>query len=90
MAAECAILGVPAIHVSTRRLWYTDELEAKYHLVYNVETSEAGQALATRILQDSTADTTHRRQCARYLETTDNLITTVLSSLDEVVAQPQT
>ena len=35
MATESAILGTPAIFVSTSRRGYTDELESKYGLVYN-------------------------------------------------------
>jgi len=35
MAAESAILGTPAIFVSTSKRGYTDELESKYGLVYN-------------------------------------------------------
>jgi len=34
MAAECAILGTPAILVSTSRRGYTDELEQTYNMVY--------------------------------------------------------
>ena len=35
MASESAMLGTPAIFVSTSRRGYTDELESKYGLVYN-------------------------------------------------------
>jgi hypothetical protein len=35
MSTESAILGTPAIFVSTSRRGYTDELESKYGLVYN-------------------------------------------------------
>jgi len=35
MAAESAILGTPAIFVSTSKRGYTDELESKHGLVYN-------------------------------------------------------
>jgi predicted glycosyltransferase len=37
MASECAVLGVPAICVSTLRLGYLDEQEEKYGLVYNFQ-----------------------------------------------------
>lgn len=35
MASESAVLGTPAIYVSTLRLGYTDEEEKRYGLVYN-------------------------------------------------------
>lgn len=35
MASESAVLGTPAIFVSTRRLGYLDELEKRYGLVFN-------------------------------------------------------
>lgn len=35
MASEAAILGTPSIFVSSSRRSYTDELQDKYHLVYN-------------------------------------------------------
>ncbi|MEM4779981.1 MAG: DUF354 domain-containing protein [Halalkalicoccus sp.] len=35
MAAESAVLGTPAVYVNTLRMGYTDELEARYGLLYN-------------------------------------------------------
>ena len=43
MASECAMLGTPAIFVSTSRRGYTDELESKYGLVYTFSDPEKGQ-----------------------------------------------
>lgn len=39
MAAESAVLGTPAVYVNTLRMGYTDELEAKYGLLYNCQGS---------------------------------------------------
>ncbi len=39
MAAESAVLGTPAVYVNTLRMGYTDELEARYSLLYNCQGS---------------------------------------------------
>ena len=46
MATESAILGTPAIFVSTSRRGYTDELESEYDLVYNFPDPKTGQRYA--------------------------------------------
>lgn len=46
MATESAILGTPAIFVSTSRRGYTDELEEKYDLMYTYSDPEDAQAKA--------------------------------------------
>ncbi len=46
MATESAILGTPAIFVSTSRRGYTDELENKYGLVYNFNDPKTMQKYA--------------------------------------------
>ncbi len=40
MCTESAILGTPAIFVSTSRRGYTDELESKYDMVYNFQSGQ--------------------------------------------------
>ena len=40
MAAESAVLGVPAVFVSTRGTWYTAQLERDYKLIQNVDNME--------------------------------------------------
>ncbi|WP_101298261.1 DUF354 domain-containing protein [Halegenticoccus soli] len=37
MAVESAVLGTPALYVNTLRMGYTDEIEAKYGLLYNFQ-----------------------------------------------------
>lgn len=46
MASESAILGTPAIFVSTSRRGYTDELETKYDMVYTFSDPKKGQKYA--------------------------------------------
>jgi len=46
MTTESAILGTPAIFVSTSRRGYTDELENKYDLLYTFSDSETMQKYA--------------------------------------------
>ena len=43
MATECAVLGTPAIFVSTSRRGYTDELEQKYNMVYTYSDQRNAQ-----------------------------------------------
>ncbi len=46
LAAESAMLGVPAVFVSTTRRGYTDELEQRYGLVFTHDDPRTGQARA--------------------------------------------
>jgi len=48
MAVESAVLGTPAVYVNTLRMGYTDEVEARYGLLYNCQGSfRHRNALAT-------------------------------------------
>jgi len=42
MAAEAAMLGVPAIFIDNQGRGYTNELEKKYELIYNFKTDDVG------------------------------------------------
>lgn len=44
LATESAVLGVPAVFVSTTRRGYTDELERRYGLVFTYDDPRTGQA----------------------------------------------
>ncbi|WP_342304728.1 DUF354 domain-containing protein [Methanolobus sp. ZRKC5] len=46
MGAECAMLGVPSIFVSTSRRGYTDILESQYGLLYNFSGGSESQKFA--------------------------------------------
>lgn len=39
MAAESAVLGTPAVYANTLRMGYTDEIEARYGLLFNCQGS---------------------------------------------------
>lgn len=47
MASEAAVLGTPAFYIADTGRGYTDELEAKYQLVWNYKRDEASEALST-------------------------------------------
>jgi hypothetical protein len=80
MAAESAVLGTPAVYVNTLRMGYTDELEARYGLLYNcqgsfrhrnaLETAEA--ILAGEEDRDWAA--TRDRLLSRTVDTTDVIL----------------
>lgn len=57
MAAESAVLGTPAIYLDEIGRGYTDELESKYHAVWNFSTTPKQQQLAiekgVEIIKDS-------------------------------------
>lgn len=58
MASESAVLGTPAVFVSSSRRGYTDELEEKYGLVFNFSDEnrhQAGLEKAIEILDDDNA-----------------------------------
>lgn len=84
MAAECAVLGVPAIHLSTRTLWYTEELAEKYQLVINLR--DEGEALvhAKTLLEDENALRRAQERRDQYLEETDDFWCVIRQALDEV------
>lgn len=52
MASEAAMLGVPAIYVSTNWRGYTNELEHKYGLVYNFQSQEQAMNKIEALLKD--------------------------------------
>lgn len=59
MAAESAVLGTPALYVNTLRMGYTDELEARYGLLYNFQGAfrhEHAVKTAERLLDDREAN----------------------------------
>jgi predicted glycosyltransferase len=86
MAAEAAVLGVPAIHVSTRRLWYTDLLENRFGLVTNVRNGTLCLETVERILRDPTSEQRQRERRDCYLRETDDLIEVVLDAVEEAVS----
>lgn len=58
MASECAMLGTPAIFLSTSRRGYIDEQQNRYDMVYSFNDPDTGQAQALakarELLEDPT------------------------------------
>lgn len=78
-AAECAMLGTPAVYVNSLSLGYLSELESEYGLVFNC-TGEQRHARALErsisILEDEETDWQHRRTAmlAEKQDTTDVIL----------------
>src|SRR5262249_21169049 len=66
MASEAAMLGVPAIFLSTSSRGYTDEQESRYQMVFNFNGENAIQekalACSESILSDLNAPTLFRER----------------------------
>jgi len=86
MACECAVLGIPSIHISSRSVWYTDVLQRNWGLVTNIRNSKDALELARAVLQDSGAAPRHRRSLEAYISDTDDIVSTVLEAIDEFKA----
>lgn len=50
MAAECAVLGTPAVYVNSLTMGYTDELESEYGLLYNFPEDGSQDAALERAI----------------------------------------
>lgn len=83
MAVESAVLGTPAVYVNTLRMGYTDEIEARYGLLYNCQgTYRHHNALETtvEILDGEGSDWDKRRE--QLLNDTVDTTDVILSTLD--------
>jgi len=91
MAAESAVLGVPAVYISTRCTWYTKMLQRDYGLIYHTTRCKDGLEQAIQLLQDPTAGDRHRAARRRYLASCDDLSTVVEHALEATLqdALPQ-
>lgn len=79
MATECAVLGTPAVFISSSTRGYTDELEREYGLVANYhgeDRHEAGLRRAISMLDGdrSAWRAAHERLLARAVDTTDVIV----------------
>lgn len=88
MAAESAVLGTPAVYVNTLRMGYTDELEARYGLLFNCQGSYRHQRaldVARRVLEDEVTDWTARRDSllAEKVDTTETVLSMVADRGDD-------
>jgi len=55
-AAEAAVLGTPAINSNPLRMGYTDELEEKYGLLYNIQNLEEIFEKSSEILSSKSSE----------------------------------
>jgi len=86
MASECAMLGTPAIFLSTSRRGYTDEQQARYDMLYSFNDPQTGQAQALakarELLDDPETPPAWQAKRARMLaelvNVTDVVVKTVL------------
>ncbi|MCU4753666.1 DUF354 domain-containing protein [Halobacteria archaeon AArc-curdl1] len=86
MATESAVLGTPAVFVSSSRRGYTDELEEKYGLVFNYSGQyrhEAGLMQALKILKSDEPNKWKRRREAMLDDKMDttNFITKTIQEM---------
>lgn len=80
MAVESAVLGTPAVYVNTLRMGYTDEVEARYDLLYNCQGSyrhHNALEISAAILQGEEGEewaTQRRRLLADKQDTTEVIL----------------
>jgi hypothetical protein len=71
MTSECAMLGTPAIFLSTSRRGYIDELQNRYKMVYSFNDPQGGQAQALdkarELLSDPATPTNWQAKHARMM-----------------------
>lgn len=82
MATESAVLGTPAVFISTSRRGYTDELEQKYGLVFTFSDErrqQRGLQKALSILNDQSTDWEKRRERVldEKIDTTEFMISQI-------------
>ena len=85
MAAECAVLGVPAVYCSSRRLWYTTLLE-KRGLLSHVGTSAEALTAARRWKRLSRERLLARRDA--YLEEVGDPVDRWVDTIENARLQP--
>ena len=90
MATESAILGTPAVYISTLEVGYTAELDRKYGLVFNFsgpDRQRRGVQQAKAILDGSyEADWEARRQ--QMLAETEDTTDVILDQIGELIGNP--
>jgi hypothetical protein len=74
VACEAALLGVPAIFVSTLRVGYLNRLEQHYQLAFSLSDSARALELAERLLSDPNTPAVWQERRARLLEVEEDLV----------------
>jgi predicted glycosyltransferase len=77
------VLGTPAVYVNTLRMGYTDEIEARYDLLYNCQgTYRHANALETAVdILDGTEGDDWEARRERLLDEKSDTTETVLTAL---------
>lgn len=83
MAVESAVLGTPAVYVNTLRMGYTDEIEAKYGLLYNCQGSYRHHNALETAVDILTDDTDWNERRKQLLEDTVDTTDVILNALDD-------
>lgn len=87
MATECAVLGTPAVFVSSFDLGYVSELEGEYGLAVRVDPADDPDLPGTiaQVLRRSESHWRARRRAllADKIDTTDYVLDTIYSHLDD-------
>lgn len=94
MASECAMLGTPAIFLSTSRRGYIDEQQSRYEMVYSFNNPATGQQAAldkaAELLTDPTTperwQAKRQRMLADLIDVTGYIVETVPQYAREVRA----
>ena len=91
MASEAAMLGTPAIFVSTSRRGFTDELEQRYGMVFTYDHPRRGQEQALRkaetLLSDPHTPRLWRQKRMRMLSGQENITRYVTDLVARTAAQ---
>lgn len=88
MAVESAVLGTPAVYVNTLRMGYTDEIEARYGLLYNCQGAYRHRnalRIALDILDGTTGGDWERRRRRLLADRTDTTEVVLAALRDEAV-----
>jgi uncharacterized protein len=67
LAAEAALLGVPAVYIASSFRGYTNELEKDYQLVYNFKNQEEGEVKIKELLEMPNLQEEWRTRCDKML-----------------------
>lgn len=89
MASEAAVLGVPAFYIADTSRGYTDELEARYGLVFNFKLSQFDQAISKgqELLADPGLSATFAQRRATMLSERIDATSWIVDYIDQVAAE---
>ena len=83
LAAEAAVLGVPAVYIASSFRGYTNELEKDYGLVYNFKNQPEGEAKIKELLNTPNLKEEWRRRCDTMLSDKSPMTSWVVDYVEE-------